>query len=72
MDFASVGRTTKEQIIVVYLVFWVISTALSAMPEPVTTSNGAYRWFYTFAHGLLASWGSVSAALKSKAQLGAK
>jgi hypothetical protein len=30
------------------IIFWVISAAVNALPEPSETSSGWYRWVYTF------------------------
>jgi len=66
MDLASILHLNATQVFFLYLVFWVISTALNALPQPTEKSSAGYRWFYGFSHGLMASWANVADAIKPK------
>ena len=65
MNLISILHLNATQIIAVYFAFWMISTALNALPEPNDKSGLWYRWFYGFSHGLLASWKNVVLSMKA-------
>lgn len=38
------------------IVFFVLSTAVRALPEPEENGSKFYLWFYNFTHGILANY----------------
>ena len=43
---------------------WVLSAAISNMPEPDTTSSKAYRWLYGFLHTAAGNLDKLGSAMK--------
>ena len=44
---------------VLYAIFWIVSSAVSALPEPKTTSSSFYVWFHNFAQLVVANWSKL-------------
>ena len=43
----------------VYALFYVVSSAVQAMPEPGTSSSQWYIWFHNFPQLLLSNWSKM-------------
>lgn len=43
--------------------YWILSAAVSAMPEPVTDSTEGYVWLYKFAHTIA---GNITTVFSNK------
>lgn len=46
----------ENQFVVGAIVWWLLSTAIRALPKPEKGDSKAYRWFYSFSHGIGANW----------------
>lgn len=46
--------------------FWIVSSAIRAMPDPQPNASGFYRWSFAFLHVLLANWDKVAVATMPK------
>ena len=46
--------------------FWVLSAAVSAMPEPMPNGSPGYAWLYKFAHTIA---GNLTTAFAGKVEI---